>query len=80
MEDWNEVQQEEEEWQLPDEWRRILQMVFCCRDIEINPVGCGFILNTVLNNKGAVLVSRQIPYEIFIYVEGGISDPNFEAG
>ena len=22
----------------------------------------------------------QIPYEIFIYVEGGISDPNLEAG
>ena len=26
------------------------------------------------------VVNIQIPYEIFIYVEGGISDPNFEAG
>ena len=42
-EDRNEVQQEEEEWQLPYEWRRILQMVFGSRDLEINLVGCGFI-------------------------------------
>ena len=28
-EDWNEVQQEGEEWQLPDDWGRILKMVFC---------------------------------------------------
>ena len=41
LEDWNEVQQEKEEWQLPDEWQRILQMVLSSRDLEINPVGCG---------------------------------------
>ena len=32
-EDWNEVQQEGEEWQLPDDLRRILKMVFRSRDI-----------------------------------------------
>ena len=37
--DWNEVQREEEEWQAPDEWQRILQMVFHSGDLEINPVG-----------------------------------------
>ena len=38
-EDWNEVQQEEEEWQAPDEWQRSLQMVLRSRDLEFNPVG-----------------------------------------
>ena len=80
MEDWNEVQQEEEEWQPPDEWQRILQMVFRSGDIEINPVGCGFISSSVLNTKGADVVNVQIQYEIFICREGGISDPNLEAG
>ena len=28
-EDWNEVQQEEDKWQAPDKWQRILQMAFC---------------------------------------------------
>ena len=32
-EDWNEVQQEEGEWQAPDQWWRIFQMVFCSRDL-----------------------------------------------
>ena len=27
-EDWNEVQQEEDDWQMPDMWQRISQMVF----------------------------------------------------
>ena len=42
-EDWNEVQQEEDKWQVPDKWQRILQMVFCDRGLEINPVGDGAI-------------------------------------
>ena len=79
-EDWNEVQQEEEEWQAPDEWWRILQMVFLSRDLEINPVGCGFISSSVPNTKGADVAHVQIQYEIFICIEGGTSDPNFEAG
>ena len=48
-------------------------MVFCSRDIEINPMGCGFISNSVLNTKGADVVNIQTPYEIFIYLD-------FEAG
>ena len=27
--DWDKVQQEEDEWQVPDKWQRISQMVFC---------------------------------------------------
>ena len=27
--DWDEGQQEEDEWQVPDKWQRISQMVFC---------------------------------------------------
>ena len=45
--DWNEVKQEEEEWQEPDEWQRILQMVFRRGDLEFNPVGCRFISSSV---------------------------------
>ena len=55
-------------------------MVYSSRDIEINLMSCGFISNSVLNTKGANVVNIQTLYEIFIYVEGGISDPNFEAG
>ena len=36
-EDWDESKQEEDEWQIPDKWQRILQMVFCGRCLEINP-------------------------------------------
>ena len=53
LEDLDEVQREKEEWQLPDDWRRIcLQMVLSSRDLEINPVGCRFISNSVLITKG----------------------------
>ena len=37
-EDWNKGQQEEDKWQGPDKWQRILQMVFRGRGLEINPV------------------------------------------
>ena len=52
-EDWNEVQQEEDEWQAPAKWRRILQIVFRSGNLEINPVGYGFISSSELNTKGA---------------------------
>ena len=69
-EDWNEVQQEEDEWQAPDKWRRFLQMVYCSRDLEINPIGCGFISSSVLNTKGADVAHERINYKIFICREG----------
>ena len=37
-EDWNEAQQPEDEWQMPDKWQRISQMVFRGGCLEINPV------------------------------------------
>ena len=36
---WNEVKQEEAEWQAPDKWQRISQMVFRNKVLEIHPVG-----------------------------------------
>ena len=29
-EDWEKLQQEEDDWQVPDKWQRISQIVFCC--------------------------------------------------
>ena len=69
-EDWNEVQQEEDEWQAPDKWQRILQMVFCGGGLEINPVGYGFISSPVLNTKGADVAYLRSRYEKPIYREG----------
>ena len=54
-------------------------MVFRSGDLEINPVGCGFISSSVLNAKRVDVVHEQIQYEIFICGEGGTSDPNLEA-
>ena len=65
-EDWNEVQREEDEWQAPDEWRTILQMVFRSGDLEINPVGYRLISSSVLNTKGVDEVHERIKYKIFI--------------
>ena len=79
MEDLNDVQQEEEEWQVPDEWWRILQMVFCSGYLEINPVGCGFISSYVLNTKGTDVAHVWIQYKRFICGEDKTSDHNFEA-
>ena len=55
-------------------------MVLRSGDLEINPVGCGFISSFVLNTKGAYVAHVQIQYKILICVEGGTSDPNLEAG
>ena len=41
-EDWDEFQQEEDEWQTPDKWQRISQMVFCGGCLEINPDEAGY--------------------------------------
>ena len=45
-EDWNEDQQEEDEWQVPDKFQKISQMVFRNRVLESYQV-------TVFNTKGA---------------------------
>ena len=45
-EDWDELQQEEYEWQAPDKWQRILQMVFHCGYLEIHSDDTGFISNS----------------------------------
>ena len=45
-------------------------MVFCSGDLEINPVGCGFISSSVLNTKGAEVAHERIKYKIFICGEG----------
>ena len=35
--DWDEFKQEENEWQTPDKWQRISQIVFCGECLDINP-------------------------------------------
>ena len=37
--DWDKVQKEEEDWQAPDKWQRISQMVFRNKVLEIHLVG-----------------------------------------
>ena len=38
-EDWDDLQQEEDEWQMPDKWQWIFQMVFHGGCLEIHPDG-----------------------------------------
>ena len=45
-----------------------------CKSVRI-----GFFSDLRLEYRGPV-VNIQTPYEIFIYLEGGISDPNLKAG
>ena len=51
-EDWNEVQQEEDEWQAPDKWQRILQMVFRGEGLKINPVGYRSMSSSCIQHQG----------------------------
>ena len=37
--DWDEDKQEEDEWQIPDKFQKISQMVFCNRILESHPLG-----------------------------------------
>ena len=37
--DWDEDKQEEDEWQTPNKFQKISQMVFCNGVLEIHPVG-----------------------------------------
>ena len=61
-EDWNEAQQEEDEWQTPDKWQRISQMVFCGGCLEIILESADISQVPVLNTKEvdvAFLRSRE---------------------
>ena len=46
------LKQEEDEWQAPDKWQRILQMVFCGGCPEINPDEAGYISNSCTRHQG----------------------------
>ena len=60
-EDWNEVQQEEDEWQTPDKWQRISQMVFHGADVQRLILQSTDISQVpVLNTKGADVEYLQI--------------------
>ena len=54
-------------------------MVFGSGDLEINPVGGGFISSSVLNTKGVDVAHVWIQYKIFNCGEDGTSNPNLEA-
>ena len=51
-EDWNEVQQEEDKFQAPDKWQRILQMMVLGGGLEINPVGYKSISSSCTQHQG----------------------------
>ena len=51
-EDWDEFQQEEDEWQTPDKWQRISQMVFHGRCLEINPDEARYISSSCTQHQG----------------------------
>ena len=50
--DWDEGQQEEDEWQVPDKWQRISQMVFCNIVLEIHLVRGGAISSLRTQHQG----------------------------
>ena len=51
-EDLDEIQQEEDEWQIPDKWQRFSQMVFCGGGLEINPNEAGCISSSCTQHQG----------------------------
>ena len=51
-EDWDEDKQEEDEWQTPDKFQKILQMVFCIGVLEIHPVGDGVLSSPHVQHQG----------------------------
>ena len=51
-EDWDEDKQEEDEWQTPDKFQKISQMVFCNGVLEIHPVGDGVLSSPRVQHQG----------------------------
>ena len=68
--DWKEVQQEEDKWQAPDKWQRILQIVFRSGGLQMNPVGDGTISSLGTQHQGADVVYLRSRYEKPICGEG----------
>ena len=51
-EDWDEDKQEEDEWQTPDKFQKISQMVFCNGVLESYPVGDGVLSSVCVQHQG----------------------------
>ena len=51
-EDWDEDKQEEDEWQIPDKFQKISQMVFCNGILESHPVGDGVLSSHRVQHQG----------------------------
>ena len=51
-EEWDELQQKVDEWQVPDKQLRISQMVFCGGCLEIHPSGSGCISRSDTQHQG----------------------------
>ena len=52
-EDWNEDQQEEDEWQVPDKFQKISQMVFRNGVLESHPVGDEVLSSHLVQHEGS---------------------------
>ena len=50
--DWDEDKQEEGEWETPDKFQKISQMVFCNGVLEIHPVGDGVLSSPRVQHQG----------------------------
>ena len=51
-EDWDEDKQEEDEWQIPDKFQKISQMVFPIGILESHPVGDGVLSSHRVKHQG----------------------------
>ena len=51
-EDWDKDKQEEDEWQAPDKFQKISQMVFCNGVLEIHPIGDGVLSSPCVQHQG----------------------------
>ena len=50
--DWDEDKQERDEWQAPDKFQKISQMVFHNRVLEIHPIGEGVLSSPRVQHQG----------------------------
>ena len=50
--DWDKDQQEEDDWQAPDKWQKISQMVLRNKVLELHPVGEGAISSLHAQHQG----------------------------
>ena len=77
-EDWDEDKQEEDEWQTPDKFQKISQMVFCNRILESHPVGGGVLSSHGVQHQGGGCAYWKNVLRICRCEEAGNLHPRYE--